>query len=111
MEVLLNSYMHSFFVRVIKIVNDFHLKNVGIGFFTNARFFAGGNYWQKFNNKFFSKFKFIKGTMLNAGEFSDTSNTWPIVFATYKYQVGGRRTCYRQSFIRTKKVCLGRRKR
>ncbi|MCZ3527499.1 hypothetical protein L2821_09875 [Lactobacillus gasseri] len=78
-----------FFVRVIKIVNDFHLKNVGIGFFTNARFFAGGNYWQKFNNKFFSKFKFIKGTMLNAGEFSDTSNTWPIVFATYKYQVGG----------------------
>ena len=50
--------------------------------------------------------------MLNAGEFSDTSNTWPIVFATYKYQVGGgRRTCYRQSFIRTKKVCLGRRKR
>lgn len=72
-----------FFVRILKIVDDFKLTNVGIGFFTKPRFFAGGSYWKKFNDKFFGKFKFCKGVMFNSGEFNDTSNTWPIVFATY----------------------------
>lgn len=72
-----------FFARIIKLVDDFKLTNVGIGFFTKPRFFAGGDYWHKFNDKFFNKFKFVKGVMFNAGEFSDTADTWPIVFATY----------------------------
>lgn len=73
-----------FFVRILKLVEDFNLTNVGIGFFTKPRFFSGGKYWNKFNKHFFSKFEFIKGNFFNAGEFSDTSNTWPITFSTYK---------------------------
>lgn len=74
-----------FFVRIMKLVKDFQLKNVYIGFFTNARFFAGGDYYKKFNEKFFKRFSFQKGCLLNAGEFSDTSSTWPITFSVYKY--------------------------
>lgn len=73
-----------FFIRILKLVKDFGLHNVGIGFFTNARFFAGGEYWEAFNKKFFAKFKFIQGNYFNAGEFSDTADTWPITFAVYK---------------------------
>ncbi|MFT8993202.1 MAG: hypothetical protein ABF991_12775 [Liquorilactobacillus hordei] len=73
-----------FFARVLKIAHDFNLRQVGIGFFTNARFFSGGVYWEKFNKEIFSQLKFIKGNYLNAGEFSGTSNTWPITFSTYK---------------------------
>lgn len=72
-----------FFARIIKLTNDFHLTNVGIGFFTMPRFFAGGSYWRKFNAKFFDKFKLIKGIMISSGEFSDTADTWPIIFAVY----------------------------
>lgn len=72
-----------FMARIIDIVNIFNLKNVYIGFFTNARFFAGGDYFEKFNNYFFSKFKFVKGLLLSAGEFSDTASTWPITFSVY----------------------------
>lgn len=73
-----------FIARVIDIVNKFNLKNVYIAFFTNARFFAGGDYFKKFNDFFFSNFEFKKGILLNAGEFSDTASTWPISFAVYK---------------------------
>lgn len=73
-----------FFARIVKLVNDFKLKNVYIAFFTKPRFFAGGNYFEQFNKLFFSKFKFIKGNLLNSGEFSDTSNTWPITFSIYE---------------------------
>ena len=69
--------------RIIDIVNIFNLKNVYIAFFTNARFFAGGDYFEKFNKYFFSKFKFVKGYLLNSGEFSDTASTWPITFSIY----------------------------
>lgn len=73
-----------FFARILKLVDDFKLNNVGIGFFTKPRFFAGGDYWHNFNKMFFSRFKFVQGVMFNSGEFSDTANTWPIVFSTYE---------------------------
>ncbi|MBT9671115.1 hypothetical protein GPK34_03605 [Secundilactobacillus kimchicus] len=73
-----------FFVRIMKLVEDFNLTNVGIGFFTNSRFFSGGEYWEKFNQKFFSMFEFIQGNIFSAGEFSDTSANWPITFSVYK---------------------------
>lgn len=72
-----------FMARIIDIVNIFNLKNVYIGFFTKARFFAGGEYFKKFNNYFFNKFKFVKGILLSAGEFNDTADTWPITFSIY----------------------------
>lgn len=74
-----------FIVRVMKLIHDFKLKNVYIAFFTNARFLTGGDYWEKFNNKFFSNFTLIKGNLFSAGEFSDTAETWPITFSVYKY--------------------------
>lgn len=77
-----------FFARIVKLVDDFDLKNVYIGFFTKPRFFAGGDYFEKFNQFFFSRFKFVKGNLLNAGEFSDTANTWPITFAVYQLGTG-----------------------
>lgn len=73
-----------FMVRMLKIIEDFNLKNVYIALFTNARFMSGGDYFRKFNGKFFSKFKFQKGCLLNAGEFADTSDQWPIMFSIYK---------------------------
>lgn len=74
-----------FIIRVVKLIDDFNLKNVYIAFFTNARFLTGGDYWQKFNDKFFAKFTLIKGNLFSAGEFSDTAETWPITFSVYKY--------------------------
>lgn len=73
-----------FFARVLMLVEEFDLKNVVIGFFTKPRHFAGGDYWEGFNERFFSKFEFVKGLLLNSGEFSDTSDTWPITFSVYK---------------------------
>lgn len=73
-----------FIARVIKLTDDFNLKNVYIAFFTNTRYMNGGKYWKQFNTKLFSKFSLQEGNMFNAGEFSDTSNSWPITFSVYK---------------------------
>ena len=73
-----------FYARILKMVDDFQLKNVYIAFFNNSRNYCGGDYWEKFNNKLFSKFTLEKGNMFNAGEFSDTSDTWPITFSVFK---------------------------
>lgn len=78
-----------FMVRVMKIIRDFNLKNVYIAFFTNARFLTGADYWEKFNERFFPQFTLVKGNLFSAGEFSDTSESWPITFAVYKYEPNG----------------------
>ena len=61
-----------FMYRTMKIIKDFNLKNSYICFFTNARFLTGADYWEKFNNQFFSQFTLVKGNIFSAGEFSDT---------------------------------------
>lgn len=73
-----------FYYRVIKLVEDFNLTNVHIAFFSKSQFMNGGDYWTHFNNKLFSNFKFQKGILFNAGEFSDVSNDWAITFSVYK---------------------------
>lgn len=74
-----------FMYRTMKIIKDFNLKNSYICFFTNARFLTGADYWEKFNNQFFSQFTLVKGNIFSAGEFSDTAESWPITFSVYKY--------------------------
>lgn len=78
-----------FMVRAMKLIHDFDLKNAYIAFFTNARFLTGGDYWEKFNQQFFSQFSLVKGNLFNAGEFSDTADSWPITFSVYRYNRGG----------------------
>ena len=73
-----------FYARILKLVNDFNLKNVYIAFFNNTRHFSGGDYWEKFNTKLFRNFELKLANMFNASEFSDTSDTWPITFSIYK---------------------------
>lgn len=72
-----------FFVRILKLIDDFGLTNVGIGFFTKPRFFAGGEYWKKFNDRFFARFHLIDGNMFTSKEFSDTAGNWPVTFSVY----------------------------
>lgn len=74
-----------FMFRALQLIEQFNLKNAYIAFFTNARFFAGADYYQKFDDYFFKNFKFVKGNLLSAGEFNDTSDAWPITFAVYQY--------------------------
>jgi len=73
-----------FFIRIMKMIDDFKLSNEYIAFFTKPRFFAGGKYFNNFNDRFFDRFEFVKGNLLNSGEFSDTASTWPITFSVYK---------------------------
>lgn len=75
-----------FMFRALCLIKQFNLTNAYIAFFTNARFLAGAEYYQKFDDYFFRHFEFAKGNLLNAGEFSDTSNLWPITFSVYRYQ-------------------------
>lgn len=72
-----------FYYRVIKLVEDFNLTNVHIAFFSKSQFMNGGDYWSHFNNKLFSNFKFQKGILFNAGEFSDVSRNWAITFCVF----------------------------
>ncbi|WP_243892510.1 hypothetical protein [Schleiferilactobacillus harbinensis] len=72
-----------FFVRILKIIDDFRLTNVGIGFFTKPRFFAGGDYWKDFNDRFFARFHLVYGNMFTSNEFSDTAGNWPVTFSVY----------------------------
>lgn len=73
-----------FFYRILKLKEDFNLSNVYIAFFSKTQFFAGGKYWSNFSDKLFSQFKFKKGILFNAGEFSDVSNLWAVTFSIYK---------------------------
>lgn len=73
-----------FFARVYKLVEDFGINNVYIAFFTKTTQFSGGSYWEEFNNKLLSKYKHIKGNLLQSSEFSDTSDSWGITFSVYK---------------------------
>lgn len=73
-----------FFTRVMLLTEAFHLQNVAIGFFTKVRQFAGGSFWKQFNQKFFSRFKFVKGNMISSGEFKDTKDVWTVTFSIYQ---------------------------
>lgn len=75
-----------FMFRTLQLIQQFKLNRAYVAFFTNARFFAGADYYQKFDDYFFRNFKFVDGNLLNAGEFSDTSDLWPITFSIYRYQ-------------------------
>src|SRR5699024_2989325 len=65
-------------------VNDFNLGNIFIGFYTNTTQFSGGSYWQRYNNKFFSQFKHVKGNFFSAGEFGGTADGWGVTFSIYE---------------------------
>lgn len=93
-----------FFARVLKLIDDFKLKNVYIAFFTNTRYLNGGEYWQKFNDKLFSKFTLQQGNMFNAGEFSDTADSWPITFSVYKQKAQDYNVALKESPIITLSV-------
>lgn len=73
-----------FFARVIKMVDDFNLRDAYLAFFSNSRYFNGGEYWEKFNKHLFTTFELKKAILLPASEFNDTSKNWSITFAVYK---------------------------
>ena len=73
-----------FFARVIKMVDDFNLRDAYLAFFSNSRYFNGGEYWEKFNQHLFTTFELKKAILLPASEFNDTSKNWSITFAIYK---------------------------
>lgn len=73
-----------FFARVIKMVDDFNLRDAYLAFFSNSRYFNGGEYWEKFNQHLFTTFELKKAVLLPASEFNDTSKNWSITFAIYK---------------------------
>ena len=73
-----------FFARVIKMVDDFNLRDAYLAFFSNSRYFNGGEYWEKFNKHLFTTFELKKAILLPASEFNDTSKNWSITFAIYK---------------------------
>lgn len=73
-----------FFYRILKLKKDFNLSDVHIAFFSKTQFLAGGRYWQGFNDALHSQFKFKKGILFNAGEFSDVSDMWAVTFSIYK---------------------------
>lgn len=72
-----------FFMRVIKLVEEFELKNVYIAFFTPVLSFTGASYG-RFNEEFFSRFEHVKGNLFNAGDFEGTSGNWGVTFSVYK---------------------------
>ena len=73
-----------FFARVIKLVDNFNLRDAYLAFFSNSRYFNGGEYWEKFNKHLFTTFELKKAILLPASEFNDTSKNWSITFAVYK---------------------------
>lgn len=73
-----------FFARVIKLVDDFNLRDAYLAFFSNSRYFNGGEYWEKFNKHLFTTFELKKAILLPASEFNDTSKNWSITFAVFK---------------------------
>lgn len=72
-----------FFMRVIKLVEEFELKNVYISFFTPVLSFTGASYG-RFNEEFYSRFEHVGGNLFNAGDFSGTSGNWGVTFSVYK---------------------------
>ncbi|AOZ73315.1 hypothetical protein BK816_08520 [Boudabousia tangfeifanii] len=74
-----------FLWRIVKFTEVFNLSDVTIGFFSNDRFMFGGKTWEKFMAAFQDKFKFEKGIVFNAGEFSDVSRNWGISFTVWRW--------------------------
>ena len=60
---------------------DFH-----IFFFTKSKFIPSPNFG-KFTDELFSEFTFLRGFLMNAGEFNGTSSVWPISFS--HWEIGG----------------------
>ena len=73
-----------FYYRVLMLMRAFKLKNVVIAFFSNSQFMGSGSYFAELKKSIFSKFKFVDGFLLNAGEFADTASTWGISFTVLK---------------------------
>jgi hypothetical protein len=59
------------------------LNNISIACFAPPLYLTGESY-KEFRNKFFEKFEFKDGFMLNSSNFSDTSDNWPISFSIWK---------------------------
>lgn len=70
---------HQFLYRICKIIDNYHLTNARIAFFSNPIYLSGRK--QKDFLKFFcNHFEFKKGVMFCASEFADCSDRWGITF-------------------------------
>ena len=67
--------------KVFGYTADFH-----IFFFTKYKFIPSPNFG-KFTDELFSEFTFLRGFLMNAGEFNGTSSVWPISFS--HWEIGG----------------------
>jgi hypothetical protein len=69
-----------FLYRILMLNN---LDNISIACFSPTLYLTGESY-EEFQNKFFKKYEFSGGFMFNSSNFSDTADSWPISFITWK---------------------------
>lgn len=72
-----------FLFRILLIKRKYNLSNVKIAVFSNPLFLSGPSF-ERFRKEFFKDFKFVKGILLNAGNFYDVSNDWAISFSIWE---------------------------
>ena len=72
-----------FLWRILNIKRTYHLTNCCIACFTKPTWLCGES-TKKFRKLFFQHFKFTKGIMFNAGEFSNVSSLWGITFNLWR---------------------------
>lgn len=72
-----------FLWRILNIKRTYHLTNCCIACFTKPTWLCGES-TSCFRKLFFQHFKFTKGIMFNAGEFSNVSSLWGITFNLWR---------------------------
>src|SRR5699024_10180435 len=69
-----------FLYKIIKIKQNFNLKNIYIGLFSPSLFLTGPKY-KKFRELLLKEFMFLEGSIFKASHFADVKDTWAIDFS------------------------------
>jgi len=86
-----------FLARIIDLVDQKNLNSCCIGLFCTPIFLSGSSY-QKFRSEFLSRFRFVKGMLFQASNFSDVDSNWGISFSVWNLD---RTSAQRNRFVHT----------